>query len=1186
MGKIACNRNRVATTVRQQSHCALTRSELLERISKMLPTSGETGTELTVRELEEMACRQQHQIESQRQLLAAKEQRLRYLKQHDAKHHQVAAEHERLRRLRDRVEAQEQKLRKLRALRGQVDQTKLNNATLTSDLESIRALFNEKEKELTMAVAKVDELTRQLEDVHKGRGHAQPTSPASIELDKLRAELLYRNKLGEQQTARLVQQREVLSKRQEEMASIDRRISELQARLHRKRLLNQQLANQIQANKPGHNNRSLGGPGKQMMPLCDGKMNGGGGNVAAIEPFNHILDAMSKNSMLRKSEDNILSHATVNGDPQSYGGRSGRPEQKSLSQQPLVQKPMMDPYQQQYQLTNNNYKIEQQTNGNPGDLAYFGGSKFDPKYQTLPYNTKFSPLANYNGNQSAIQHHQHQQQQQQQQQHHHHHQQQQQHNQQQQNQQQNQLQQQNQHQQWFSQHEEISEDINRDLVNNNTNYYGVDQKVNGTAQNKKSVLTGQVLTNLGQNLQMQSSSRPINAQVYHTKPLSSSNHTTQRPLNYSIHHPPVLVTRSQPVGGTGIINHQKPTSSVSPIYQTSSTKVQPVQPQVLNSMTTNQVVPKELKQPIRVAVESEQPVGTDRAGSPPTVGKPALPPKPPPPLVKTCTPPPPPRQNAYHHHIPQYHQPDLSSEDGGPGGAGSGRSYYTESRPAPLQKDLTPPPPRIPNGGISGVSVKPGFGNLVDSSESDNSSSSASMRSTFGSNVKSGEHLLDNVRSVSISTTKGTPPPPPPPPPSLQQSSVTAAASPTEPKDQQQQQPPPHEAKLSSRLPSLLLSRTTSYPVTDIVGNESKVNNNSHHHLLHHHNNINNNQQQQQPLQQQQPAQSPSVIATSTISTSSTVRQPDPQATATDETDRARAVSVAQRIDELETRFGGGGSSIGVVGCGGSSSTDDNSTSNHSSSSPDSGQDSGRDDISVECRNRLVVRKKGNLKESGGSIGHKRRVSFDPLALLLDASLEGELELVMRTAEQVGDPSAANDEGITALHNAICAGHIDIVKFLVKFGCDVNAQDSDGWTPLHCAASCNNLAMVRFLVEHGACIFATTLSDQETAAEKCEEDEEGFDGCSEFLYSVQEKLGIMNNGAVYAVFGYEAHNQDELTFDDGDRIVVLRKGDDTEREWWWSRIDDREGYVPRNLLGVSFYSSLSTSTHILKYTAR
>jgi hypothetical protein len=43
--------------------------------------------------------------------------------------------------------------------------------------------------------------------------------------------------------------------------------------------------------------------------------------------------------------------------------------------------------------------------------------------------------------------------------------------------------------------------------------------------------------------------------------------------------------------------------------------------------------------------------------------------------------------------------------------------------------------------------------------------------------------------------------------------------------------------------------------------------------------------------------------------------------------------------------------------------------------------------------------------------------------------------------------------------------------------------------------------MVRFLVESGACLFAATLSDHETPAEKCEEDEEGFDGCSEYLYS-------------------------------------------------------------------------------------
>lgn len=44
------------------------------------------------------------------------------------------------------------------------------------------------------------------------------------------------------------------------------------------------------------------------------------------------------------------------------------------------------------------------------------------------------------------------------------------------------------------------------------------------------------------------------------------------------------------------------------------------------------------------------------------------------------------------------------------------------------------------------------------------------------------------------------------------------------------------------------------------------------------------------------------------------------------------------------------------------------------------------------------------------------------------------------------DPSACNDEGITALHNAICAGHFNVVQFLVEQGYDVNAPDTDGWS--------------------------------------------------------------------------------------------------------------------------------------------
>merc|ERR1719342_1327998 len=78
----------------------------------------------------------------------------------------MASEYDRLRRLREKVESQELKLKKLRALRGQPANSNINNhGSLTNDLDSIRLLFNEKEKELAMAVAKVDELTAQLEEL-------------------------------------------------------------------------------------------------------------------------------------------------------------------------------------------------------------------------------------------------------------------------------------------------------------------------------------------------------------------------------------------------------------------------------------------------------------------------------------------------------------------------------------------------------------------------------------------------------------------------------------------------------------------------------------------------------------------------------------------------------------------------------------------------------------------------------------------------------------------------------------------------------------------------------------------------------------------------------------------------------------------------------------------------------------
>ncbi|CAL9687518.1 unnamed protein product [Knipowitschia caucasica] len=213
--------------------------------------------------------------------------------------------------------------------------------------------------------------------------------------------------------------------------------------------------------------------------------------------------------------------------------------------------------------------------------------------------------------------------------------------------------------------------------------------------------------------------------------------------------------------------------------------------------------------------------------------------------------------------------------------------------------------------------------------------------------------------------------------------------------------------------------------------------------------------------------------------------------------------------------------------------------------------------------------KRTNLRKLGSErIDHSMRVKFNPLALLLDSSLEGEFDLVQRIIYEVEDPSLPNDEGITALHNAVCAGHTEIVKFLVQFGVNVNAADSDGWTPLHCAASCNNVQVCKFLVESGAAVFAMTYSDMQTAADKCEEMEEGYTQCSQFLYGVQEKMGIMNRGVVYGLWDYSGENTDELLFREGDCMTILRREDEEEIEWWWARTGDNEGYIPRNLLGL------------------
>lgn len=70
-----------------------------------------------------MAARQARQLETQEQLLAAKAQRLRFLKS--------SGESERLQRMREKVAIQEERLRKLRAIRGKVQTNRNGNSILS-----------------------------------------------------------------------------------------------------------------------------------------------------------------------------------------------------------------------------------------------------------------------------------------------------------------------------------------------------------------------------------------------------------------------------------------------------------------------------------------------------------------------------------------------------------------------------------------------------------------------------------------------------------------------------------------------------------------------------------------------------------------------------------------------------------------------------------------------------------------------------------------------------------------------------------------------------------------------------------------------------------------------------------------------------------------------------------------------
>ncbi|XP_059579253.1 apoptosis-stimulating of p53 protein 1 isoform X3 [Alligator mississippiensis] len=966
---------------------------------------GNPRVELTFSELQDMAARQQQQIENQQQMLVAKEQRLRYLKQQERRQQQSISESEKLQKLKERVETQETKLKKIRAMRGQVDYSKIMNGNLSTEIEHISAMFQEKQQELQAAVLKVDQLTQQLEDLRKGKlngfqsYNGQMTGPAAVELKKLYQELQIRNRLNQEQNSKLQQQKELLNKRNTEVAMMDKRINELRERLYKKKVEARQKEN-IPLNR-------INGTSSPQSSLS------ASGRVAAVGPYIQVPSAGSYAVPVDPVKPQSLTIASSSTHGRSKSATEGNWPTLKQSSAPVV-KPS--------QLSNADWKessmdtaLKQGTiSSQPLPSSLLGstdklGLDMGKVPPTIPGVSKQLPQ-NYGTYPSPI-----------------------------------------------------------PLGTSSTN--SLERRKDGSLPRPgSSIISRQRSVPLppSSNIHQPSSSQQIQQRI--SVPPSPTYQPSGPPLfpggdgrpdlPLTVAIRPFLADKGSrpqsPRKGPQTVN----SSSIYSMYLQQATPPKNYQQAVYNTLNKS------------VKAVYGKPVLQSGSTSPSPL-----------PFLHGSLP-------AHPSSQPQSQpQAELTEKDQELENIpSSGENSNVENIPRPLSPTkLTP---------------------IVHSP----------LRYQSDADLEALRRKLANA-----------------PRPLKKRSSITEPEGPSGPNIQ----------KLLYQRFNTLAGGIESAPfyqpsnAQDFIGILADVDNG----------NTSTNGNIEEP-----------------ISVQPTVPLPDEPPPSSDANDNELPSPATEELISIETTNQ-------------TSETTEDSNNNPAILPSTEQPPSPVPEVSSPVEDEVPVppavppplppTKRTNLKKPNSErTGHGLRVKFNPLALLLDASLEGEFDLVQRIIYEVDDPSKPNDEGITPLHNAVCAGHHHIVKFLLDFGVNVNAADSDGWTPLHCAASCNSVHLCKLLVESGAAIFASTISDIETAADKCEEMEEGYIQCSQFLYGVQEKLGVMNKGVVYALWDYEAQNNDELSFHEGDAITILRRKDDNETEWWWARLNDKEGYVPKNLLGL------------------
>ncbi|XP_074532304.1 apoptosis-stimulating of p53 protein 2a isoform X1 [Halichoeres trimaculatus] len=993
--------------------------------------------DMTLAELQEMAARQQQQIEAQQQLLASKEQRLRYLKQQEQRQQQQASEQEKLQRLRENIENQETRLKKVRALKGQVEQKRLSNGKLVEEIEQMNNLFQQKQRELVMAASKVEELSRQLELLKNGKMDNFHDNQSSVaELDRLYKELQLRNKLNQDQNSKLQQQRESLNKRNLEVATMDKRISELRDRLWKKKAALQQKEN-LPNGYPGKERAS-----KDTHPQLpsDGQagQQSGPSRVAAVGPYiqsSTMPRGPVRHELLVKPAYPDGTATLPSHDPQSKAGTglqpskmadwgSSGPESNTNSHGPASTLPRM--------ASHSNSNTEQDEAELKRDRKVRPFSMFEPME---------APVSSLRKNQS-------------------------------------------------------SDDLVRDAQ---------------AAPKAPVKVPPPVPTKPKGPGVMPHTKHGLNTGTFpKTKPHSQQPHVAQG-------RSPLPPSQSQTL--------PLPSKQDTPPAAT----VRPFTPELPSSKDSSLSKPQTLAASSIYSMYTQQP-GTGKPFQPGVQGA----------LNRS--------QNRNNGFVSVYGKPVIPS-----GGSPHPENPYLERRsPAPESE--------VDHNGASYTGPSPSEGPQPETERIPRPLSPTKLLPFISNPYRhQSDGDLEALRKKLYNA----------PRPLKKRSSITEPEGPAGPNIQ----------KLLYQKTTLAAMETTvTTPTTPtFAGEAEKAAEGSVPGPL--------SAAETHPSesgQTQEGGQPSSHIPGANVHIPAPPEQTKPASVILEREDIIPPPPPSHPAPRPDDALFPPPPPVGS----------EDVMPNLPPPPPDgfleefppyppppypSGaeQDSlGEDTFNMKAPEvtgqvTLPPGKRTNLRKPGSErIDHSMRVKFNPLALLLDSSLEGEFDLVQRIIYEVEDPSQPNDEGITALHNAVCAGHTEIVKFLVQFGVNVNAADSDGWTPLHCAASCNNVQVCKFLVESGAAVFAMTYSDMQTAADKCEEMEEGYTQCSQFLYGVQEKMGIMNRGVVYGLWDYNSENPDELSYREGDCMTILRREDEDEIEWWWARMGDTEGYIPRNLLGL------------------